>query len=174
MLPRINRVECACVPIVCALLVSACGFQMRGARTGVADIEAERIYIDQTRAANLADEVKSQLKFAGVKVTESPADAEYVVLLANETVRRDVLSVSPRTGKVEEYQLTLSARMSLREAGGSKLLEDDPLSLVRDFTYDQSAALGKFSEEETLRDELTREAAELVLRRVGAVLANRK
>ena len=157
-----------------AILLSACGFHLRSERSGVADIQADRIYVDDDRADNLADEVRSQLKDAGVKVTDSADKAQFVILLASESFRRDVLSVSPKTGKIEEYQVALSAKLTLKETGGMKLLDNDPISLVRDYTYDQNAALGKFSEEETLRDELTRDAADQVLRRVSAVLATPK
>lgn len=159
--------------LVC-LALSACGFHLRDARSGAAEIGADTIYVEEDGADNLAEAVRLRLRNAGVSTTASAQEAQFVVLLSRESFRRDVLSVSPRTGKVEEYQVTLSARLSLSEAGGEKLLENDPLSLVRDFTFDQNEVLGKFSEEETLRDELTRDAAEQVLRRVGAVLAQHK
>lgn len=166
--------QCAYAALFACLVLSACGFHLRSARSGVADIQADRIYVDENRADNLADEVRSQLKDAGVKVTDSADNAQFVILLANEGFHRDVLSVSPKTGKVEEYEVTLSARLSVTEVGGDNLLDNDPVSQVRDFTYDQNAVLGKFSEEETLRDELTRDAADQVLRRVSAVLAHHK
>ena len=157
--------------VLACLLLSACGFHVRTERSGAANIQVDRIYVGDERADNLADEVRSQLKDASVTVTDSADNAQFVILLAKESFRRDVLSVSPKTGKVEEYQVTLSAKLTLKEVGGKTLLDNDPVSQVRDFIYDQNAALGKFSEEETLRDELTRDAADQVLRRVSAVLA---
>lgn len=156
------------------ILISACGFHLRGSGGAVAEIQAERIYISQGGAGNLATEVRSQLELSGVTLTGSPQEAEFVIRLAEENVQRNVLSVSPQTGKVEEYQLTFSVLLSLTEAGGAKLLEGDPVSLARDFTFDQDAVMGKFSEEELLRVELTREAAEQILRRVGAMIAGRR
>lgn len=164
----------ACLALLACLLLPACGFHLRDARSGAADLAAESIYVDEDGAADLAEEVRRSLRIAGVRTAASAQEAQYVVLLSRENFRRDVLSVSPRTGKVEEYQLTLSARLSLREADGNTLLDEDPLSLVRDFTFDQDEVLGKFSEEETLRDELIRDAAEQVLRRVGTVLDRRE
>ena len=171
---NLPRKQHAFLALLAALLLTSCGFHLRDARSGAADIPAEAIYVDEDGAANLAEAVRARLRNAGVRAPVSAQEAQFVVLLSRESFRRDVLSVSPRTGKVEEYQVTFSSRLSLREVDGETLLDNDPLSLVRDFTFDQSEVLGKFSEEETLRDELTRDAAEQVLRRISAVLAHRK
>lgn len=160
--------------LLLGILLSSCGFHLRGSGATSAEIQADRIYVGQSGAQNVASEVRSLLQLTGVKVTKTPEEAEYAIRLAGENIRRDVLSVSPQTGKVEEYQLTLSVLLSLTETGGEKLLSGDQVSLVRDFTFDQDAVLGKFSEEELLREELTREAAEQVLRRVSATIAGRQ
>ena len=44
-------------------------------------------------------------------------------------------------------------------------------SALRDFTFDEDAVLGKFSEEELLHKELIRTAANQVLRRLQALLS---
>ena len=160
--------------LLACLALAACGFHLRDTRSTVAKLRVESIYVDESGASDLAREVQARLRNTGVNIAESAEAAQFVLLLSREGFRRDVLSVSPRTGKVEEYQLTFSARLSLRETGGEKLLDNDPLTLVRDYTFDQNEMLGKFSEEETLRDELTGDAADQVLRRVGAALSHRK
>jgi len=151
--------------------LAACGFQVRGA--GGSDVQAERVYLRDSNADGVAAEVRGLLRLAKVRLTGTAQEAEYVILLADEYVNRDVLSVSPRTGKVEEYQLTLVVQVSVFEPGGKRLLDRERVSMVRDFTFDEQEVLGKFTEEETLRDELARDAAEQVLRMFNAAVTHR-
>jgi outer membrane lipopolysaccharide assembly protein LptE/RlpB len=110
------------------------------------------------------------LSASGTKMAKNPKQADYTIRLAGERISRDVLSVSPQTGKVEEFQLNYVVLLTVQRVGGATLLETVPITLQRDFTFDQDAVLGNFSEEETLREELTREAAEQVLRRSSAAI----
>jgi len=160
------------ITLLCAA-TAACGFHLRGSGTDFAGIEGERIFVNQTRAQAVTAQVRQQLNLAGAKLTETPGDADYSVIVSNERLVREVLSVSPQTGKAEEYQLLLRVFMTVKTSGGETLVDEQQISLSRDFTYDEDAALGKFSEEQLLREELTREAADQILRRLGAQLAKR-
>lgn len=155
---------------ICITALPACGFHLRGSGATALDISAERIFINEVDARDVGREIRFQLRESGVNIESAPGDAQYRILVANERVDRDVLSVSPQTGKVEEYQLTLSVTVSISKAGTEKPLSEERISLVRDYTFDQDAAFAKFQEEETLREELSREAAEQTLRRLDAVI----
>ena len=161
----------AVVIIALCLAISGCGFHLRGAGGSQVEFAGERIFVLQSRAGNLLAELRPLIAGTGAKLVASKADADYVLALGNEKMEREVLSVSPQTGKVEEYQLTYTVIMNVAPAAdGKPLLQDERIMLQRDFTFDQDAVLGKFSEEELLRSELLREAAEQVLRRLGAAL----
>jgi LPS-assembly lipoprotein len=164
----IRTASIACLALA---LLSGCGFHLRGAGDVPAlDLKAGRVQVSETRAAGIAAEVRSRLEMAGVDAN-SAAEPRYFIQLDNERIDRDVLTVSPRTGKVEEYQLNFLVYLTVADAGGKRLLENVPIALSREYTFDPDGVLGKFSEEETLRTELTRAAADQVLRRVRAVIA---
>ena len=154
-------------------ILSGCGFHLRGSSTEFAGIEDEHIYLYHARAPLVTAEVREQLRFAGADLVPGPAESDYQVFVSNESLEREVLSVSPQTGKAEEYQLLLRVFLSVTTASGETLIDKQQISLSRDFTYDEDAALGKFSEEQLLREELAREAADQILRRLGAQLARR-
>ncbi|HEY7840043.1 MAG TPA: LPS assembly lipoprotein LptE [Gammaproteobacteria bacterium] len=153
--------------------LSGCGFHLRGSGSQFAGIEGERIFVSDSRATTVAAQVRSQLGLAGAALTASVGDANYRLLIANERLDREVLSVSPQTGKIEEYQLLLRVSLSITAASGETLVDRQQISLSRDFTYDEDAALGKFSEEQLLREEMTREAADQILRRLGAQISKK-
>jgi len=156
------------LPIIFLLTLSACGFHLRGAQQSTA-VTVEKVYVSTQAAGKVATAVKLQLPGAGSRVVASAADAGLTLELEKEYFDRSVLSVSPTTGKVEEYQLTLSVAMSVTDANGKTLLADEEIRLTRDYTFDEGAVLGKGEEEQVLRTEMIAQAAAQILRRLKAV-----
>lgn len=148
--------------------ISACGFQMRGNQS-INVVNLPSLNLRSSAAEELSREVRSQLQMAGVDISSGAA---VTLSLTNEFYRRTVLSVSPRTGKVEEYQLTLTASMSLSKAGSNHLVENEPISVSSDFLFDENALLAKSSEEDQLKDTLRRQAATMIIRRMNAATRN--
>ena len=154
----------AAITLALVMALQACGFQLRGSQSiAVADISS--LNLRSATADELAREVKSQLQLAGVAVSSG---ADYTLSLENENYDRSVLSISPRTGKAEEFQLTLTARISLAKADGADLISNELISVSHDYLFDEDALLGKASEENVLRANLRRLAATDIIQRVHA------
>ena len=151
------------------LFTSACGFHLRGSQTTKFNID--NIYIHSSSASRLAAEVKLQLTNSNATIATSPDAAQYVLVLKEERFEKSVLSVNAATGKVEEYQILYTAKMDASHSDGKLIVEDDNISSSRDFTFDENAVLGKFSEEELLQEDIVRRAASQVLRRLQALTA---
>ena len=149
------------------LLTSACGFHLRGSQT--TNFNIDNIYIHSSSAAKLAAEVKSQLTSSGSSVAASAEAAKYILVLKEENFERSLLSVNAATGKVEEFQILYTAKMDVSHSDGKLIAEDSRISASRDFTFDENAVLGKFSEEELLQEDIVRRAASQVLRRLQAL-----
>ena len=159
--------------LICLLiLTSACGFHLRGSQ--LTEFNVANIYINPSSAPRLAKAVKSQLVSVGASLASSVKDASYVVTLKEENFERTVLSVSAETGKVEEYQIVYKAKVDAAHTGGASIINNDKVRTSRDFTFDEDAVLGKFSEEEVIKEDLIREAADQVLRRLQALLTASK
>ncbi|MBF8270045.1 MAG: hypothetical protein HW386_1754 [Gammaproteobacteria bacterium] len=147
-----------------ALTMQGCGFQLRGSQS-LTTAHISSLSLHSTTADDLAREVKSQLQLAGVAVNTG---ADYTLSLENEIYDRAVLSVSPQTGKAEEFQLTMTARISLARAGNADLISNELISVSHDYLFDEDALLGKASEENALKANLRRQAAADIIRRVHA------
>ena len=150
------------------LLTTACGFHLRGSQISGFDIN--NLYINSSSAPRLTKEVKSQVAALGGSLASSSQDAAYIITLKEERFEKSVLSVSADTGKVEEYQVVLNAKLNAAYPNGSSIIEPDNVRVTRDFIFDESDVLGKFSEESLLEDDLIRSAASKVLRRLQALL----
>jgi Rare lipoprotein B len=156
----------ACLLLLAAALC-ACDFHLRG--SSLEALRESRVYITADRAPGLAQQVKRQLEFAGVPAVNTIGEAKYIIGLRDEFFNRSVLTVSADTGKVEEYELTYTVNLSITGQDGKILLQPEAVTAQRYFTFDEDSVLGKFDEENKLREELTRYAADTVLRRLQAV-----
>jgi len=152
------------------LLTTACGFHLRGSQT--TKINVDNIFINGNSV--LAEKVKSQFKNAGTSFATSPQNAAYIITLKESHFEKSVLSVSPATGKVEEYQMLFQAKVDAMRADGTYIIENENINVVRDFAFDENAVLGEFSEESIIQEDLIRRAASQVLRRLQAILSSSK
>lgn len=159
--------------IILLFTLSACGFQLRGSQQN-ASVPVAKVYVFAAGANTVAKEVNLQLIGAGSAAVASVADAEFTLKLEKEYFDRTVLSVSAQTGKVEEYKITLTVYMSVLDANGTELLVAEQVREARDFTFDENVVLGKFTEEKVLRDDLTRQVAAQIMRRLSSVTSGVK
>lgn len=142
----------------------ACGFQLRG--SNLEALQGSVFYIKSSGYNLLVREVKKQLAIAEIRTVDTSHDANYIVELGSESFDRKILSVSAETGKVEEYELFYSTTLTVMDAAGKKLVGDEPVTAQRDFTFDEDTVLGKFDEENKLREEIRQYAAENIVRRL--------
>lgn len=162
-----NRVQLL-ILVFLLLGLSACGFQLRGAYLEA--LQNSRIYIQSSNANALAAEVRQQLLDADVTTVASAADADYIVTLSDERFDTKVLSVSPATGKVEEYEVTYTALLAIANKDKKAAARAETVSASRDYTFDEGSVLGKFDEEAVLRKDITKQTAESVIRRLRAAV----
>ena len=170
MKPAMKPVNETLILILVILLIelSACGFQLRGAYLQA--LQNANVYVQSSGANVLAAEVKRQLLDVDVTPVSSKSDADYIITLSNESFDRKVLSVSPTTGKVEEYEVTYAAMLKITSPDESSNARAEPVSARRDYTFDEGSVLGKFKEESVLKKDIIKQVATTVLRRLRAVI----
>lgn len=155
--------------LICLLILNtACGFHLRGSQS--TNFNVANVYIQPSSAPKLSKEVTSQLTGAGVVIAKSTENAAYIITLKEEVFERSVLSVNADTGKVEEFQIVFNAKMDAMNIDGTSIVKNDLIRSSGDLTFDENAVLGKFSEETILQEEIVRQAAAQVLRRLQALL----
>jgi LPS-assembly lipoprotein len=164
------------LPLLLALL-SACGYHLRGqgasgGRGAAGTLDLQHVFLRDEGAPLLATAVKEQLSLSHIQLVDQPAAAEVILVLSGEQKTRRMHTVDPGTGKVREYQLIHSARMSVLDPKGGALLTDHAVSTRHEYTFDEQAVLGKSSEEAVLGKEMANEVASAVIFKLGAVRRN--
>ncbi len=147
------------------VLVTACGFHLRGSDEQFAGLPA--IYIEGDDIA-LIDLLRQTLQDAGAVVVEQPAATSLHLLIRSESLERRVLSVNS-SGKVQEYILFYQLRFILGSAANDP---EQAIELQRDFDFSGTDVLAKEDEAASLFRQMRREAARRLLRRLQAQLKN--
>lgn len=167
-------------------LVSACGFGVRGSgRQSGGEIVGD-VYLAESGSISVSVALRNALTAQLVRFVSMPEQADTIIVLSNEQLSRRVASVSA-SGRVSEYELLHAIDLRvLRAADGidvSEISVDDVqriladkidaqnVSVIRDYTYDETDVLAKDDEERILREEMRQELVRhLVLRIFAGVL----
>ncbi len=152
----------------CVLLLSGCGFRLRG--SDVVKID-QVVYIQTNRLHSaLVGSLSDYLE-----LTQNRDEAHSILTIISENKGRRVLSVAS-DGKVEEYELqyvvTFSAIQNNKElkASDHMLLPEQSVILKRTYLFDESAVLAIEAEESTLYEVMADGAARQITRRLEAAI----
>lgn len=144
-------------------LLAGCGFELRRAPA----LPFRRLaLVGFSPASGTADALRRALP-DDVTLVAHPRDAE-VVLEALADERRRSVSATTAAGQVRELQLHSRLVYRLSTRGGKPLLPPAEITLGRDLSYSETAALGKAQEEQSLWRAMEADIALQVLRRLAA------
>ena len=128
----------------------------------------ERTYIaTDDRYSPFFRELKSELRTAGVAVSDSPVNATAIFSIFFDQTSQRVLSVSARNVPTE-YEVFYTVTYSL-DSGPNVLMSPQTLTLTRDYTYDSTLVLGKAREEELLRNAIVQDLVRIVLKQISTL-----
>ncbi len=146
-----------------ALVLSACGFQMRG----TAALPFDTLYIPNTTGGVALDLKRNILGGTRTKVVDTPEAAQALMVLSGETKFRNILSLSG-AGRVRELQLVLRVNLRVHDGKGGEFLPLTTLSITRDLTYNDTDVLAKEAEEASIYREMQADLVQQILRRLSA------
>ena len=149
--------------IIFCLLVSACGFQLRG----MTALAFKNLYI-QGNALSLSRDLKRSFDANGIKVVENAGSADLLLELLGETYDKRILSLSGG-GRVREFELNYSANFRTRAPADATWSAVQTVQSRRDFSYNDNALLGKEEEEVRLSADMRNDAVREILRRLSAI-----
>lgn len=162
LLIRPRRVRTWVPALLCAMLLSACGFQLRGAAELPAVMDRTKLVI-QDRYSDFARELQRGLTQNGVQLVEGDYGARLEIPV--NRARREILSVGG-TARVREFRVRHRVEFRLVAADGQELLPLQIVEQTREVTFDETEILAAEREEEFLREELAVDMAQQVLRRL--------
>jgi len=147
------------------LLLSACGFHVRGVADFPADVST--VYVQaEDRYSPYYRELIVTIRKNGLELAGDPGSADAVIhVLSDESARR-ALTVSARNVP-REYEVfyVVSCSVSVR---GEELVAPQRFILTREYTFDETKVLGKANEEVVLTEALARDLVGLLVQAISA------
>lgn len=153
--------------LLCTALVPGCGFHLRGEY----NVPFASVFVAAAGTSQVATRLQRELTNSPTKLTTAAKDAEAQLNIVEEKRDRLILSLSG-AGRVREYQLKLTVRYQLVESKGAVAIPTSEIQLQRILTYDDSQVIAKQQEEAMLYQDMERDAAGQILRRMTAIKRN--
>lgn len=152
------------VLLLCALLFSGCGFQLRGAAT----LPFETLYVQAPTGSQFANQFRRVVAAgSATRMVDDPKSAEATLVLIQELREKNILSLSG-TGRVREFQLRYRMSYRLLDKNAVETLPVSEIVLTRDFSFNDQDTLSKESEEALLFRDMQTDAVQQLVRRLQA------
>jgi LPS-assembly lipoprotein len=150
-----------------ALLLSACGFQLRGTGDVAVSDEWRSMYlVTNNPNSEFSREVKARFAANGVEWKDDKKAANYAVVLGPERFSQRNLSLNSEA-RAAEFELTMRSTFSVNDGAGGQVMEATTSSVVKQMENDPRNVVGKAEEIRILKAEMRGELAQQILRRIA-------
>jgi LPS-assembly lipoprotein len=151
-----------------ALLLAACGFQLRGDPS----VGLKTLQVSALGPSQVAPEIRRTLATGATRVVTNAKDAEGQLRILQEA-RDKIVATITGTGTVYEYELRLTVRYEVLLTGRElPLIAPTEAVAKRLITYSASAPTAKEAEEQLLFKDMQAELAARILRQIAVARRN--
>jgi len=160
-----NRLLLLCALLVSLVVISACGFHLRGA----SEFPFKSIYVSGSELTPFGVSLRRNLKGQeNTKLTESESDADVVLQIISERPEKVILSLTVQ-GFVREYTLNSFLTIQVHDKNGKVILPSTTIVLHRVISNNENMALSKASEEAMLYKDMQSDMVQQVVRRLSVL-----
>jgi len=152
--------------VVAAALLASCGFHLQG-RAALPEVVKRPFLEVPDVQSEFAQSLRHALLSNGAQLTEQKDKSSAVISILSDNVRRRVLVVSA-TNQPSQYEVTYTVGFAV-SAGDQQLLAPQELTTTRVYSFDERLLLAKGHEEDVLRQDMARDLADRVMRRLSSL-----
>jgi LPS-assembly lipoprotein len=154
------------VVAVLTLMLAACGFQLRGEANLPPTLQRVHVQIAD-QFSPLKRDLEAALARAGAQVADKSGEGVAELTLTNVSLAPVVRSVGA-TAFVNEFSMIYHVELAIADGAGKSLLPLQVIEHSREFTFDQSQAIGTNVEQDEIKKEMERDMVQTVMRKVEA------
>ncbi|WP_447730794.1 LPS-assembly lipoprotein LptE [Pseudoxanthomonas suwonensis] len=159
--------------LLSVLALAGCGFHLRDRIALPSDAPPVRV-LSSTPYSTLVTLLERNLRNAGAKLAEEDGEGKY----PEDVLRLEVLSerwgdlpiAIDQAGRAQEFSLRYATVFTAVLSDGTVLVPQQSVELARDYVSPPQDATGTSTEREILAEELRREMAASILRRLDSVV----
>lgn len=148
------------------LLLSACGFHLRGHGLKEANFAFHSIYLQVPAETPFVSELRSVLKSYKLELAPSADKADLTFQVVSESRDKRILALGGG-GQVNEYELYYRVSFRVYDNQQREWLPAGEIQLQRDFNYDNSQILAMAEEETQIYSDMYSDAVQQVVRRLN-------
>ena len=150
--------------LVLALLLSGCGFQLRG----TADLPFKTIYLPPASQPGVALDLRRNIQ-AGTRTTvvDDPKNAEAVIEFTQESRNKVILSLTGG-GRVSEFELQYRVSFRVHDNKGGEFVPPSTVFLKRAVTFSDTDVLAKEREDQLIYRSMESDMVQEIMRRLEA------
>jgi LPS-assembly lipoprotein len=155
------------LPLLLALLLSACGFHLRG----VIDIPKwlnNVAVISKDGNKDLVSKLKTQLEGYKIDVNPEPALAKYWLIINRSSVNQQIVSIGASTNP-RQYQLIMTTEFMLQTPKGQIIKAPSLVSVTRQLTVNNDRILGSNQEQAILIGEMNQDTVIQIINKISRV-----
>ena len=154
------RIRLTVTGVLFGLVLAGCGFEPRG------ELDLPGAVRVNGGSYALRNAVETRLAASGARLSRN--DADIVLTLEPGGFDERVLSIDPVRGEAHEYQVSFHVAYSMRDGSGKRILEPGEVSVLREYRVHRGERSSRYRERKVVRDEMRREAAAAIIRRLYA------
>lgn len=155
------------IALLFALLLSACGFQLRGAYP----LPFDTIYIGLPETAELRALLKRSIAAgSSARVVDTEKEAQATLMVLGDAPVKTIVSLNA-AGRAREFQLVRTFSFRVADKSGHDWLPQNQIVIRRDITFSDDLVLSKESEEVLLWRDIQNDLVQQILRRLAAAKA---
>jgi len=162
--PQSRGRQYATIWLLPVLLLTACGFHLRGAVQLPRGMDVTYLQ-DQQPSSSLAAPLRQLLTSNGARVTTNMAEATATLHVLSESFDRRVISVG-RTATEKDYELIYAVSFSAQAKNNAWVADAQEIRITREMKFDEAQVLAKTAEQEQLRNVMVQDAARQILVRL--------
>ncbi len=148
------------------LLLAACGYQLQSYNQLPAEMQLTYLQASDHHSL-FYRQLRRALDDAGITLTNVSNQATSTLVISKDDTGQRLVTVSAQNQPLE-FEVFYEVRYLVRSKD-RELLPVQTISVMRDYTYDQTNVLGKRQEEEILREALVRDMVRRVLRSLNSI-----
>lgn len=147
-----------------ALLLSGCGFQLRGQTQLPPEMKQTQLVIGD-QYSMFARRVRVLLEQSGVQFVTSP-DATAILEIPQDEVVTEVLTIGDNA-RVREYRISHTVRYRVLAKDGHEIIPLQTIRQTREISFDEQQILAVSREQEYVKQDLANTLSRLLLTRLA-------
>lgn len=146
-----------------ACFLTSCGFTLRGSANLPPQLQTMML-VSVDENGDVLRELRRALTANNINLLDSADEKSYRLVIGEQESQERILSVNSNA-RAGEYEISLSIPFQLRSAEAI-IIEPEVLTLEKVYLADPNNAVAKAEERELMENEMYREMAILILRRL--------